>query len=64
MTLTMSAIDKEHYASEAVDPQDKRDPEYAADGIDPGSDSDGVPSFTALIEEGENSPKYLPVAVR
>jgi hypothetical protein len=50
LTLAMSAIDKEHYASEAVDPQDKRDPEYA----DAGNDSDGVPSFTALIEEGEN----------
>jgi hypothetical protein len=44
----MAAIDR--YPDDSVLKTEKRDPEYAID--DAGHDSDGVPSFTALIEEG------------
>jgi hypothetical protein len=48
----MSGIN--NFVDDNVDKQEKRDPEYGVDGVDTGNDSDGVPSFTALIEEGEN----------
>jgi hypothetical protein len=50
----MAAIDR--YPDDSVVKTEKRDPEYAID--DAGHDSDGVPSFTALIEEGEIRSKY------
>jgi hypothetical protein len=48
----MSGIN--NYPDDLVDKQEKRDPEYAVDGLEAGDESDGVLSFTALIEEGEN----------
>jgi hypothetical protein len=50
----MAAIDR--YPDDSVLKTEKRDPEYAID--DAGHDSDGVPSFTALIEEGAIRSKY------
>ena len=47
----MSAINRN--PADSVDKPEKRDPEYA-EGLDAGNESDEVPSFTALIEEGEN----------
>jgi hypothetical protein len=46
----MSAIHE--YPAESVDKKEKR--EYAVDGFEAGDESDGPPSFTALIQEGEN----------
>lgn len=48
----MSAIN--NYENNYEEKQEKRDPESAIDGLDAGDESDGVLSFTALIEEGEN----------
>lgn len=46
----MAAIDRS--TDNSVEKKEERDPEYAVD--DAGHDSDGVLSFTALIEEGES----------
>jgi hypothetical protein len=42
---------------DSVDKQEKG--EYAVDGLEPGNESDGGLSFTALIEEG----KQLPILI-
>jgi hypothetical protein len=36
-------------------PNEKKDPEYAVGGLEAGDDTSSIPSFTALIEEGEIS---------
>jgi hypothetical protein len=51
----MSAIDR--YPDDSVEKKEQRDPESAVD--DAGNESDGVLSFTALIEEGGSQSKYL-----
>jgi hypothetical protein len=51
----MSAINE--YPAESVDKKEKR--EDTVDGLEAGDESDGPPSFTALIQEGENCCKCL-----